>query len=561
MPHIILIQPPVEDFYFTFKRSIPYGLASIAASLIRKGFSVEILDALAVKKSMIIPYPEEMASLETWYGDSDSSHFSLFHHYRHYGYSFEHLGKIVRDKTPFLVGISSLFTPYADMALQTARMVKKFYPHCPIVLGGHHPTRFPREVLDCDSVDFVLQGEGEVSMPLLAEILAAMTGKNISGNFNTNLTHITQEQETRLTQVPGIAFRTRSGAMHVSSTAWMSDLSAQALPQLDLINQKFYSRKGRGSAVVVAGRGCPMQCTYCSVGASSTHARFRLRPVEQVLAEIKYSVENHSTGFIDFEDENLTLNHSWCLALLSGIREITNDVELRAMNGLYTPSLNDELVKAMKQAGFRTLNLSLGSSCATQLKAFRRPDVRASHDNALVLAEKQGMEAVSYLIAGAPGQKALQSVKDLLFLASRRTLAGLSIYYPAPGSVDYDVCRERGLLPDHFSLMRSTALPIEDTTTRLASVTLLRLARILNFMKSLKDQKISLPTAHAFNKQADLDPSHRQTCSLKLIQGFLHDGQIRGITPEGRVFKHKIDLDLSLAFVAGLSRTQIRGTL
>ncbi len=561
MPHIILIQPPVEDFYFTFKRSIPYGLASIAASLSRRGFSVEILDALAVKKSMIIPYPKEMAFLKTWYGTPDFSHFSLFHHYRHYGYSFEHLGKIVRDKAPFLVGISSLFTPYAEMALQTARTVKKFYPHCPIVLGGHHPTRFPREVLGCDSVDFVLRGEGEVSMPLLAETLGAITEETVPAKGHINLAHITTEQEISLGQVPGIAFRTRSGEMHVSSTAWMPDLSVQALPQLDLINQKFYSRRGRGSAVVVAGRGCPMQCTYCSVGASSTHARFRLRPVEQVLAEIKYSIDNHNTGFIDFEDENLTLNHSWCLALLSGIREMADDVELRAMNGLYTPSLNDALVKAMKQSGFRTLNLSLGSSCAMQLKAFRRPDVRASHDHALDLAEKYGLEAVSYLIAGTPGQAALQSVKDLLFLASRRTLAGLSIYYPAPGSVDYDICRDRGLLPDHFSLMRSTALPIEDTTSRLASVTLLRLARILNFIKSLKDQKISVPTARALNKEPDLDLSQRLECSLVLLQGFLHDGEIRGITPGGRVFKHRIDLELSQAFVAGLSRTQIRGTL
>ena len=51
MADILLIQPPVEDFYFTFKRSIPYGLASIAASLKQKGFSVEIL-GLPCKKQI-----------------------------------------------------------------------------------------------------------------------------------------------------------------------------------------------------------------------------------------------------------------------------------------------------------------------------------------------------------------------------------------------------------------------------------------------------------------------------------------------------------------------------
>ena len=560
MQHIILIQPPVEDFYFTFKRSVPYGLASIAAGLIQRGFSVEIVDALAVKKSVIIPYPREMDFLNAFYGELDVSQFSLFHHYRHYGYSFEHIGKLVRDKAPFMVGISSLFTPYAETALNTARMVKKFYPHCPVVLGGHHPTLFPREVMDCESVDFILGGEGEVSMPLLAETWDKISGSITPGK---GIKELSPDQEAQLSKVPGITFRTNSGGLHTSPPAWMTDLAAQPIPQLDLIHQKFYQRKGRGSAVVVAGRGCPMNCTYCSLGASSTHAQFRLRPVEQVLAEIQHNVDHYDMGFLDFEDENFTLNRKWCMALLEGICEIAGegDVELRAMNGLYPPSLDDVLVKAMKRAGFKTLNLSLGSTSATQLKAFRRPDVRASHEHALVLAEKYGLEAVSYLIAGAPGQDAMQSVQDLLFLASRRTLAGLSIYYPAPGSVDYGICREKGLLPDHFSLMRSTALPIEDTTTRLASVTLLRLARVLNFMKFLKDQHISLPPALELKKEEVLDPSHRLESSLKLLQGFFYDEGIRGITPEGRVFEHQIDMNLSCVFIAGLSIADVRGTL
>ena len=38
---ILLIQPPIRDFYLTAKRTIPYGLASIAAGLIEAGFSEE----------------------------------------------------------------------------------------------------------------------------------------------------------------------------------------------------------------------------------------------------------------------------------------------------------------------------------------------------------------------------------------------------------------------------------------------------------------------------------------------------------------------------------------
>ena len=63
MPDILLIQPPIRDFYLTAKRTMPYGLASIAASLRQAGFSVTILDALATDKARVIAWPSEMAFL------------------------------------------------------------------------------------------------------------------------------------------------------------------------------------------------------------------------------------------------------------------------------------------------------------------------------------------------------------------------------------------------------------------------------------------------------------------------------------------------------------------
>ena len=88
MADILLIQPPIRDFYLTAKRTIPHGLASIAASLEKTGFTVEILDGLATAKSKVIDLPESMKDLTDYYRGPDISPFSLFHHYRHFGYSF-----------------------------------------------------------------------------------------------------------------------------------------------------------------------------------------------------------------------------------------------------------------------------------------------------------------------------------------------------------------------------------------------------------------------------------------------------------------------------------------
>ena len=529
MPDILLIQPPVRDFYFTAKRSIPYGLACIAASLIRAGFSTDIFDALATAKSRITPLPDELSYLTEYYGKADISPFALFHHFRHFGYSFEHIGKMARESGAFLVGISSLFTAYSNEAIRTAQVVRKFHPNCQIVLGGHHPTALPEAAMECDAVDFVIRGEGEVSMPMLASAVL---------NSGT----------PDFASIPGIVFRRKDDSLHISEPAMMEDLGDYPPPATHLIRHVFYQRKKRGSAVIVSSRGCPMKCTYCSVGASSL--TYRRRSVASVIQEIDHAVTRYDAGFLDFEDENLSLNRKWFMELLYEIRTRFSEskLELRAMNGLFPPSLDEEMIQMMKAAGFKTLNLSLGSTSADQLRKFQRPDVRNAVDRVISIAEKHGLEVVCYVIAGAPGQKAEDSLRDLLWFARTRVLAGISVFYPSPGSADFENAAKQGILPPHFSMMRSSALPISHTTTRLESLTILRLGRILNFMKSLG----KIPDPSPFAEKHIPDICDRKEIGRHLISGFLHDAKIRGLTPDGDIFEHKVSGGLARGFAESL---------
>jgi len=540
MPDILLIQPPIRDFYLTAKRTIPYGLACIAPVLIKNGFTVEIMDALATSKSRTCDLPPEMDYLRKYYGSPDRSAFALFHQYRHYGYSFDHIGKIARESGAFLVGISSLFTPYLQEALKTAETVKACHPSCKIVVGGHHPSNLPQSVMESEAVDFAIRGEGEVSLHLLAEAVSK------GGAYDS---------------IPGLVFRQKNGDVHINPTAQMKHPDDHPLPAVDLIHHRFYRRNKRAAMVIVAGRGCPMTCSYCCVGAHSC-LDYRKRSIDSVMAEIHRGVKRHAVGFIDFEDENLSLDRRWFLKLLDELKGDfgKNGPELRAMNGLYPPSLDEEVIRNMKAAGFRALNLSLGSTSPEQLKRFNRPDVRASFDQALKLAEENGLNAVGYVISAAPYQNAEDSISDLLYLAQRRVLVGLSVYYPSPGSKDFDLCKNLGILPDHFSCMRSSALPIAHTTTRKEAVTLLRLARILNFMKSLTDAGIRIAKDTSSDKTPIHNPADRLETSRQLLSKFLQDGKIRGITPEGKVFEHLISEKLTQAFLTGLTAIDLRGT-
>jgi radical SAM superfamily enzyme YgiQ (UPF0313 family) len=539
MNKILLVQPPIRDFYLTAKRTIPYGLASIAAALINAGFSVEILDGLATRRSRTIGLPDEMAYLRPLYGGEDRSPFALFHQFRHFGYSFEHIKEQARKSGAFLVGISSLFTPYCAEALETATVIKAALPDCKIVLGGHHATALPESVISSNAVDYVLRGEGEVSMPLLA--LALKNG-------------------TSLKQIPGLVYQKPSGRINISNSACMDQPGKFPLPAVELVNQHFYKRKKRGSAVVVCSRGCPMRCSYCSMRRSED-LPYRRRSVDAVMAEIENAVEEYDVGFIDFEDENLSMDRPWFLKLLAEIHRRFGDIdlELRAMNGLFPPSLDEEVVQAMARSGFKTLNLSLGSTNIEQLKRFQRPDVRQAFENALKLAEANDLQAVGYIIVGGPDQMATDSINDLLYLAGKRVLAGVSVFYPSPGSPDFERCKQLGVLPETYSLMRSSALPISHTTTREESVTLLRLGRIVNFMKSLLDSGSTIPEARPLSQNKHLDIDNRMQVGRQLLKWFLHDGKIRGVRPEGKVFVHNTSDRVTQAFLRGMRKTRVIG--
>jgi radical SAM superfamily enzyme YgiQ (UPF0313 family) len=391
----------------------------------------------------------------------------------------------------------------------------------------------------CEAVDFILRGEGEVSMPQLAK--AIKTGDSIKS-------------------IPGIVYRRADGTLRVSPPTTMVDPDRYPLPAMHLLKHDFYKREKSACTVITASRGCPMKCSYCCIGSGSV-VTYRRRSVNRIVAEIEHAVAQFNVGFIDFEDENLSLEKKWFLTLLRELKTRIKrpGLELRAMNGLFPPSLDDEIVYAMRQAGFKILNLSLGSTCRPQLKKFCRPDVRDAFEKALGLAEKYGLKAVGYVIAGAPDQRAADSVADLLYLASHRVLAGVSIFYPAPGSSDFDLCKEFGILPDGFSLMRSSTLPLSHTTTRIESVTLMRLGRILNFTKSLVDQGLNIPKPLPFCKDAILNNMDRTETGQQLLRWFLHDGIIRGVTQSGEIYEHKTSRKLTQMFIEALKSIRIKG--
>jgi len=469
---ILLIQPPLQDFYQTSIRTQPIGLAYLAASLEREGHEVEILDCQTEKKKSIF-IPSELSYLKDFYPFNDRSPFKLYTGYYHFGMGWDEIKRKIKNSKADLFGISSSFTPYHGEALKIAQIVKEWDRQKIVVMGGAHVSGDPESVLQSPFVDYALRGEGEIRFPLLTEKIEKKDFKEI-------------------TEMDGIGYR-RDGAIQINPLQnfiqGLDSLPHPARRYLDL--DRYWVRKKR-STMIITSRGCPHGCAYCSAHLVMGNS-FRVRTPEAILIEMVECQKKYGIQIFDIEDDNFTFDQARAKKLMSlVIKDFgENRLELSAMNGVSLASLDEELLTLMKRAGFKTVNLSFVSTSPVIKEKMGRPKPTDEFDKILEKAEQAGLHVIAYAILGMPGQTIEEMVDTLIYLMGRRVLIGPSIYYPTPGTPLFERCKRDGILPLHLSQWRSSAFPIETKEfNRLDVLTLFRLARIINFIKGKMDEKV-----------------------------------------------------------------------
>src|ERR671924_1309302 len=159
---VLLIQPPVRDFYDTDVRLQPIGLCYLKAVAKKYLHDVQVIvkDYHGGCGRSTVAVPKELQYLNAYYPAADKSPFSAFHQYYHFGKPFDQIEAEIADIQPDIVGISSLFTPYYREALEVAARVKRRL-NVPVLMGGSHASAMPASLLASPYVDYVIRGEGE----------------------------------------------------------------------------------------------------------------------------------------------------------------------------------------------------------------------------------------------------------------------------------------------------------------------------------------------------------------------------------------------------------------
>jgi len=506
---VLLLQPPVEDFYNTDIRLQPIGLAYLKAAAQKHipEVRVTIKDYHHGWGRKTIPLPRELAYLKDYYSKDDKSPFSTFHHYYHFGADFDAMAQDIAKEKPDLVGIATLFAPYHREVLRCADAIKKLSP-VPILLGGAQVSAMPETMLTHPSIDFVIQGEGE--RPFVELLKTLKSGKNLK-------------------KVPNLGYK-KNGQMFFNPREENFSIETLSFPDLSDLPQDHYLFEKRPLCFIITSRGCPYRCAFCSVHKTFGH-QCRRRSSEHILSEIKQRYDEGYRVF-DFEDDNLTFDRKEMTELCKKLIQTfpKKDIQLLAMNGVCYWTLDPNILKLMRQAGFTHLNLSLVSTNTTLLKTVQRPSPLKRYREIVKKATALGFKVVAYQILGLPGDTLSSMIKTLLFNARLPVLLGASPFYLIPRS---PIARHFGT-PSEADVFKArlTAMAIETRDFKREDLyTLLITTRILNFLKGIPVNTGEITLSKALATAGKLDP--RSAVGAEILKKLLKEKTLYASTSKG----------------------------
>jgi len=325
------------------------------------------------------------------------------------GISEEDLKPILVKERPKMVGVT-VTTPTLPAAHKVIRGVRKILPSAKIIVGGAHISALPEATFQLGA-DFGFVGEAEVGFLTLCQQI--LTGK------------------PRLSKIKGLVYQKKE-KVFVNPHSFISDLDKIPYParELSKIDSYFSPVLAGRITSMIASRGCPYVCIYCSRPAVEKHVRFR-QP-KKIVEEMKKVIEQFGVKYINFEDDTFTLNKKQ-------VEDICREIKRQGLKvkwGCQTRAdlVDKKLLKLMREAG--CLKISFGVESGSEKIRFilGKKITDRQVQNAFNWANDMGIETNAFFMFGHPGEterdleKTIQMAKSL---SSTYAAFNLTTIYPA----------------------------------------------------------------------------------------------------------------------------------
>jgi radical SAM superfamily enzyme YgiQ (UPF0313 family) len=407
MSNVILIRPISESWSGElYKRalSIPHGPLALAAHIIDKGYTVKIIDEIALTETI-----KNEISVKA---QSD-------------------LLNEIKKETPICIGITSMTGEQIRRGRMLASLVRKMNPNIPIVWGGAHPTLLPEMTIKDELVDIICAGEGDISFPILVSELK----KNSTGN---------------MLKVPGIIYVQKDGKVQRTKQPPLYRMDDMPEFPYHLLDMELYINNIKKKNItryfeINSSRGCPYKCSFClnsKEGIPYTKARSERIVKEMVTLKNKYNIDG-----LYFNDENFILNKKRIKEIAEAAIELNLNLKMRGGGRVELfLKFDDEYLDLFKKAGFYHFGLGVESGSNKTLKSINKQITTEQIYQVVDSLVKHGFQSTYNFIAGFPNETIedyKETLRTIYHIFQKCTymvypVPAPSFYCPLPGTQSFD---------------------------------------------------------------------------------------------------------------------------
>lgn len=320
-------------------------------------------------------------------------------------------------------------------------VIEKAHQHgCLVVVGGPDPSSQPHLY---QSADYLVQGEGEVTIPMFVQDLAKGCQ---SGEYES---------------------------------AEKADMSKAVVPRFDLIRFEDYIQVG-----IQYSRGCPFNCEFCDI-IELYGRKSRTKTPEQVIEELQTLYDLGYRGHIDFVDDNFIGNQKNIKTLLPAIKrwaEANKYPFYFSTESSINLADDDNLMQMMKDVDFRFVFVGIETPEDEVLNSTnKKMNVNIPIVKAISKIYSYGMIVNAGFIIGFD-KESNQTAENMIrcIQDSGTCMAMVGMLYALPKTQLTRRLKKEGRLLEDGSTLRATNTEIDQMTSGLNFMTVRPRIDILN---------------------------------------------------------------------------------
>ena len=189
-----------------------------------------------------------------------------------------------------------------------------------------------------------------------------------------------------------------------------------------------------------------MGCIFCCSKQIFVR-RYRTRSKDSLIKEIKHYIEKFGVKELHIMDDVFTLNKERTLEICRAIQDGGFNLSLSFANGIRADSVDEEVLRALKDTGFEDLGFGVETGDEKILESIKKSTTKDSMRRAFKMAKRFGFNTWGFFIIGLPGETKATIKKTISFaIELDPDFAKFLILKPFPGSEVFKNLNECGAI-------------------------------------------------------------------------------------------------------------------